>query len=86
MCGEESSNCLGLEARPLKVQQVRNLLGLNLDLETDKEAGFPSVICRKCFNFIDSLSAFKKSVFQGQESIKRKMEMEQRKTSKKRYN
>ena len=45
-------------------------MGLEFDLEADKQDGFPETICRKCASVITSFALFKKNVESGQNKLR----------------
>ena len=51
---------------------MRELLDIRLDLEADRQAGYPEVVCIQCCNSLLSFATFKGNVSRAQ------MELEQR--------
>ena len=41
------------------LSRLSNVLGLKLDTQADRDAGFPDVVCRKCCNLVDTFHHFK---------------------------
>ena len=74
VCGQESSVIFYLKDKPETVTRVRRILNISLDLEADKEAGYPAVVCRKCCNLLETFATFRRSVNMGQESLTQKVE------------
>ena len=74
VCGQESSVIFSLREKPEMVTRLKRLLNLVLDLEADKEAGYPAVICRKCCNLLETFANFRKSVNLGQEALTTRVE------------
>ena len=74
ICGQESSVIFSLKGKPEMVTWARRILNINLDLEAEKEAGYPAVICRKCCNLLETFANFRKLVNQGQELLTKRVE------------
>ena len=74
VCGQDSSVIFSLREKPEMVTRLKRILNLVLDLEADKEAGSPAVICRKCCNLLETFANFRKSVNQGQEALTARVE------------
>ena len=74
VCGQDSSVIFSLREKPEMVTRLKRILNLVLDLEADKEAGYPAVICRKCCNLLETFANFRKSVNQGQEALTARVE------------
>ena len=74
VCGQESSVIFSLREKPEMVTRLKRVLNLVLDLQADKEAGYPAVICRKCCNLLETFANFRKSVNLGQEALTTRVE------------
>ena len=74
ICGQENSVIFSLKGKPEMVTWARRILNINLDLEAEKEAGYPAVICRKCCNLLETFANFRKLVNQGQELLTKRVE------------
>ena len=74
ICGQENSVIFSLKGKPEMVTRARRILNINLDLEAEKEAGYPAVICRKCCNLLETFANFRKLVNQGQELLTKRVE------------
>jgi len=75
VCGEETSHYFSLQEKSEVVRQLKDFLNISLDLQAEKEVGcFPTVVCIKCSNILESFNYFSKSVSRGQEMIQSKVE------------
>ena len=72
LCDQADFAVFSLEEKPEIVLKVRELLDIRLDLEADRQAGYPEVVCIQCCNSLLSFATFKGNVSRAQ------MELEQR--------
>ena len=73
VCGQDSAVIFSLKDKPETVGRVRRILNISLDLEADREAGYPAVICRKCCNLLETFTNFRRSVSLGQDLLNKKV-------------
>ena len=59
VCGTSNSVLYRLADKPGMLSRLSNVLGLKLDTQADRDAGFPDVVCRKCCNLVDTFHHFK---------------------------
>eukprot|EP00096_Caligus_rogercresseyi_P011112 TRINITY_DN4289_c0_g1_i1.p1 TRINITY_DN4289_c0_g1~~TRINITY_DN4289_c0_g1_i1.p1 ORF type:complete len:811 (-),score=350.70 TRINITY_DN4289_c0_g1_i1:1092-3524(-) len=66
LCGRTLIPILPIGEDPLILDKIREHLGLVIDPEADKDAGYPPGLCRKCSGMLNGFDRFKKVVAQGQ--------------------
>merc|ERR1719228_411736 len=74
VCGAPNAVIFRLKEKPELVGRIGRVLNLSIDLEADAAGGFPGVICRKCCNLVETFFHYKKSVAEGQVSLKKQVE------------
>ena len=73
VCAKDSFNYSCLAKQPMIVALVKEYLHISLDLQAEKEAGYPNIICLRCSNYLESLNVFSKTVSRGQEIIQQRV-------------
>lgn len=74
VCGAPNAVIFRLKEKPELVGRIGRVLNLSIDLEADTASGYPGVICRKCCNLVETFFHYKKSVAEGQVSLKKQVE------------
>eukprot|EP00092_Neocalanus_flemingeri_P002307 GFUD01002464.1.p1 GENE.GFUD01002464.1~~GFUD01002464.1.p1 ORF type:complete len:950 (+),score=370.39 GFUD01002464.1:155-2851(+) len=74
VCGAPNAVIFRLKEKPELVGRIGRVLNLSIDLEADAAGGFPGVICRKCCNLVETFFHYKKSVAEGQDSLKKQVQ------------
>lgn len=74
ICGAPNAVIFRLQDKTEVMERVDTILGLKINLKEDAAAGYPSVVCRKCCNLIDTFYHFSNQVKSGQEELKKKVE------------
>lgn len=74
VCGAPNAVIFRLKEKQELVGRIGRVLNLTIDLEADAAEGYPGVICRKCCNLVETFFHYKKSVTEGQASLKKQVE------------
>merc|ERR1719422_2461488 len=74
VCGAPNAVIFRLKEKQELVGRIGRVLNLTIDLEADAAGGYPGVICRKCCNLVETFFHYKKSVAEGQVSLKKQVE------------
>jgi len=80
VCGIPNNVIFRLTDKPEVIQRLDELLNLSIDLKEDERNEYPSVVCRKCCNLVETFHQFNKQIKSGQDGLKAKVE--QRRKSK----
>ena len=76
LCGKGDFAVVNLEKKPEIVVKVRELLDIRLDLEADRQAGYPEVVCIQCCNSLLSFATFKGNVSRAQILLEQRISRE----------
>jgi len=74
VCGAPNAVIFRLKEKQELIGRINKVLNLTIDLEVDANDGYPGVICRKCCNLVETFFHYKKSVSEGQISLKKQVE------------
>ena len=76
LCDQADFAVFSLEEKPEIVLKVRELLDIRLDLEADRQAGYPEVVCIQCCNSLLSFATFKGNVSRAQILLEQRLSRE----------